>query len=88
MHAETFAEWRQALRTGQPTAAWEDMLRYSDKRWAGRWPRYYHAHGSQVVHTGLRCGFLSGRNARAQVTLLWWLSGQRPTLPLCRRCAR
>lgn len=87
-HAAIFAEYRQAAREGKPTDTLVDMLRYSDRRWAGRWPRYYHAHGSRVLHTVLWCGAMTGRNSRALVTLQWWLSGQRPAMPLCRRCAR
>jgi hypothetical protein len=79
VHAEIFAEYRQ-----NPTETLRDILRYSDRRC--RWRRYYWAHGSKVVHTGLGCGAATGKNARARVSLLWWLSGQRPTMPVCRHC--
>ncbi|WP_201407780.1 hypothetical protein [Mycobacterium intracellulare] len=87
-HAAIFAEYRQAVRDGKPTGTLADTLRYSDRRWAGRWARYYQVHGSRVLHTGLRCGAMTGRNSRALVTLQWWLSGELPTMPLCQRCER
>jgi hypothetical protein len=85
-HSGVFAEYRQALREGTPTGTLVDMLRHSDRKWAGRWPRYYHVRQAKVLHTDSRCASLTGKNSRAHVALLWWLSGQRPTMPICRKC--
>jgi hypothetical protein len=88
-HAFVFAEYRKALRDGKPRDGLIRMLRGSDRQWAGQWPRYYHAFGSSVLHTSPSCRTIaSGRNARALVTLQWWLSGRGPTMPLCRHCMK
>jgi hypothetical protein len=85
-HAAVFTDYRQAVRDGKPTDVLVEMLRYSDRRWAGQWTRYYHAYGARVLHTSPWCRAMTGRNARALVTLQWWLSGRGPTMPLCRHC--
>jgi hypothetical protein len=85
-HAAVFADYRQALREGTPRGPLIDMLRNSDRQWARQWPRYYHVPEARVLHTDPCCAALTGKNSRARVALLWWLSGQRPTMPICRKC--